>query len=382
VKSFSGLVAWFVAVFFAFASIFFAISCSTITAPELISPANGKVVLSNTPKFIWHSTSSIRYYIVQISATQDFKTHIDTLLFGDTSFVLQDTLSLGKKYYWRVIAATIQNQESPPSDIGIFKTDSGIIILTPTPADSTSQPSFSWKPFKQANFYRLMVSDKPDFSDTLIDTTTSNTSLKLNSPLEQKTYFWRIRGLVSGKPLTPWSAIRRLVAYRLTDTYFPLHWGRVQKFEQLHASGKFTPDANTWDTTLWKVDTISVSITDTFTQEGRFFYALSDTFYDIGYQLSIHHDSIFTSNFYMGNLFPSEFQYFKNWQDTAFTVRYHNDTMYMFSRHGTPVSSGYDSTVIVRLPAKGVIKQAYYKERLGQLGDPNSWELFRLTLLK
>ncbi|HKI43958.1 MAG TPA: fibronectin type III domain-containing protein, partial [Balneolales bacterium] len=76
---------------------------------------------------------------------------------------------------------------------------------------ATNQPTsltLSWNSVALASSYEVQVSVKSDFSSTLIDKSTSSTSLAISGLSNSTTYYWRVRSStlgVSGSWSTTWS---------------------------------------------------------------------------------------------------------------------------------------------------------------------------------
>ncbi|TKJ42949.1 hypothetical protein CEE36_05545 [candidate division TA06 bacterium B3_TA06] len=355
--------------------------CTGLEEPELISPADGETVMTATPKFTWHSTPDARSYSVEISAEESFAETIDSIIFKDTSFILADTLKLGQEYHWRVIARNLQGVESNPSEPETFHVQSGVGLLSPAAYDSTAWPEFSWGAYPGASSYNLTISSYADFREPFFDTTTGSTSLQWPDSLAPATYFWRVQAFDANRPLSSPSTVRRLVSYRLEDTYFPLKPGRSQTFQIVELKGFYvlgTP--NEWDTTEWDTSQYTVNVDNTFADKERLYYVLSsDSFWDIGDSVGLKDDSLFSPVFFMSELYPTESAIFRTWQDSTFTVLWDEDTLRLLYTYGLHRGS-LDSLIILRLPGQGVIEQRHYWERRAVL-DTHDWLTSRTKLL-
>lgn len=338
-------------------------SCVRLDSPELITPLGGEVLLTATPEFIWHGVPYARFYSTQLSRNADFSESLDTLIFDDTTFVMADTLLLGQTYYWRVSAHNAQGTESDPSGVESFKVKEGVDLNTPPASDSTARPSFSWSSFPQASSYSFELSLYADFRETYFDSSFSTTSLDWSDSLPPATYYWRVRAFDSGEPISSWSVVRRLVTYRLIDTYFPLYLGREQTFEWTHIVADSNTTTEVVDTVDIDVYEVTFRVKDTFWEKNRLYWVISDTLWDVGDTFSITHDSIFSLVYYMGALFPSddEASGFESWRRLPFEII--NDSsglIHTWKNHGTRGASGYDSIGILRLPGQGVVRMVHF----------------------
>lgn len=361
--------------FFALVTLF----CTRVEVPELISPVGGETLLTSTPEFIWHPATSARSYAIQISRDPVFAESIDTLVYSDTSFILADTLELGLEYHWRVVARTAQGAESEPSEPETFYIQNGVQLLTPTESDSTAWPVFSWESFSGASFYQFTLARYADFRELILDTTIGATSLTWLDSLYPATYFWKVQAIDAGDFVSSPSPTRRLVSYRLADTYFPLYIGRVQRFRLTHQEGTYNTLSK--DTTiLSSTDTIfNLTVTDSFWEESRLYWMLSDTLWDVGVTLSIHHDSVFSPHHFMGDLYPEEGSVFLSWQDLPFEVVHLPPDIILYRNSGTFGATDYDSTAIVRSLGQGT---ALMVRRTAGIPEDSvcEWELDSLEL--
>lgn len=331
-----------------------ALFCTRVEVPELISPVGGETILTSTPEFVWHPVTSARSYAIEISRDSLFAESIDTLVYSDTSFILADTLELGQEYHWRVVTRTAQGAESDPSEPETFYIQKGVQLLTPAHSDSTAWPEFSWEPFSGASTYHLLLSLYADFSQPFLDTTLSVTSFEPSDSLPPATYFWNVQAMEAGDIVSAPSPTRRLVSYRLADTYFPIYIGRVQQFRFVYQEGTYNTLSK--DTTvLSTTETIlNITVTDSFWEEERLYWTLSDTLWDVGETLSIHHDSVFSPHRFMGDLYPEDSSVFLSWQELSFEVVHLPPDIILYRQSGTFGATDYDSTAIVRSPGLGI----------------------------
>jgi hypothetical protein len=369
-----------------------ALFCTRLEVPELLSPADGETLLTATPEFIWHPASNARSYSVEISTEESFAETIDSIVFEDTSFILADTLKLGQEYHWRVTARNLQGDESDPSQAWSFKVKEGVKLLTPEPFDSTAFPEFSWEAYSGADAYRLVVTRYVDFTELFLDTTINITSFTYPDSLAPATYFWRVQALSASKPVAPWSVVRRLVGYRLKDTYFPLYLGRKQVYEWAELEGFYLlGDPDEWDTTGWDTTQVTITVKDTFWREDRLFYVLApssgevnDTLpvqlWDVGDTVAIYHDTVFSPVYPLGKLYPHHEDVFLGWSDFELETFLNGDTLMMVYEKGYHYYARHDSLKILRLPGQGTVYQQYYWATLVS-SDTHDWKITKMVLL-
>jgi len=362
-----------------------AVSCTSLHPPGLISPAGAEGLLTATPEFTWHPAGNARSYLVEISADQDFTETIDTMIFADTSFVLADTLMLGQDYYWRISSRTAQGAESQASEAETFYVKDGIQLLTPEASDSTAWPEFSWESYPGAVTYRFLISRYADFREVLLDTTLGSTSLAWPDSLPPASYFWYVQAFDGDQHVSAPSVVRRLVSYRMSDTYFPLEVGRTQTYNWFHGEGIFRLGDPVWDTTVWTTKQVTITVNDVTSEDNRFTWSLSDSFWDVGNVVGVEQDSLFAAHFFMGKLYPED-ENFRIWHDSTFDVSWFSDTLYIhfhWGRRSDGASAGaFDTIGVMRLPGKGVVRQLFYSERIiTNSTNEHSWVLDSLELI-
>ncbi len=360
------------------------ISCTTPSQPQIIGPSGGESLLTSTPDFTWTSVPSGRSYIVEISKTEDFASVIDTIIFNDTFFTLADTLELGSLYYWRVSARSAQGDQGEWSISETFRTQAGVEILSPLPADSTAWPVFSWKPYSGAASYEFSLSLYPDFEQLLLDTVINSTTFECEDSLDPATYFFRIQARSSGQPISAPSVVRRIVAYKLEDTYFPMSPDMKWNFEYSHCGGINNISTKTWDTTYDTTIMKSIEVESTYTSDGRLFFCFSDTLNDIGYAVAVENDTLFSPHYTLGNIYP-EVKQFRTWINLLDSVFWVQDTLIIQDSANTKgASATFYVHLVKRLPKLGLVEQYDYIERIIQT-DPKketrSWDLILLKLV-
>jgi hypothetical protein len=366
--------------------------CARLDQPELISPSQGEILLSANPEFVWHPVPNARSYAVEISPQSGSSESTDTIIYSDTSFLLGDTLKLGQEYHWRVTARNLQGDESDPSQTWSFKVKEGVELVTPGPRDSTAWPVFTWQSYAGADSYRLAVSCYADFREPFLDTSLETSSFTYPDSLYPATYYWRVLAVSGSQAVAPWSVVRRLVGYRLKDTYFPLFLGRKQLYEWAELEGFYLlGDPDEWDTTGWDTTQVSITVKDTFWREGRLFYVLApgsgkvnDTLpvqlWDVGDTVAICHDTVFSPVYPLGKLYPYHEDVFLGWSDFELEAFLNADTLMMVYEEGYHHYARHDSLKILRLPGQGTVYQQYYWATLVS-SDTHDWKITKMVLL-
>ncbi len=172
---------------------------STLPAPALTSPADGKINCPTTQTLNWASVTGGTSYHVQVSSDPSF----------NTSFIVKDTivvsaLSLnvsgmqnGKKYFWHV--RTINSTDSSAwSDVRSITTNLPVPVLA-SPSNKSKNialaTTFKWKPISGTSFYQIQISLDSLFGRLVFDSSfIKDTSKQVTGLLNDSTYYWRVRG--------------------------------------------------------------------------------------------------------------------------------------------------------------------------------------------
>jgi len=180
------------------------------TAPTLILPANNATFQrADTLVTMWHSVSKASGYAFQLSDTASFTRFTANDSTTDTMMAVTK-LKNSQKYYWRVSALN-SGGSGPFSSADSFTTRISVpdvpVLVLPA-AYVTGVPritTFAWNKAARSNKYELQVST--DFhvytsgdsagaflkQNVVFDTTTTDTTLQLHSPLAVSTkYYWHV----------------------------------------------------------------------------------------------------------------------------------------------------------------------------------------------
>ena len=179
--------------------------------PVLLSPSNGSTV-PPTPLLDWDDAIAATSYRLQVSTDpQFFTTVIDQVSLTQSRYqVPGGVLSSYVQYYWRVRARN-SGGWSPWVSAWSFTTTVAPpitpVLLSPTNGSTVSTtPLLDWNDVDSATSYRLQVSTVANFSTTVIDQISSNTS-QYQVPggiLSTGTqYYWRVRARNAGG-WSPW----------------------------------------------------------------------------------------------------------------------------------------------------------------------------------
>ncbi len=163
------------------------------------NPADSSEDISITPTFTWSNSALAENYQLQLSSVSDFSGITLDSTVTDASVTLTEALANETTYYWRVKASNAGG-ESNWSDAWSFTTiveaPNATQLLSPVNESdvTTLLPEFFWFDPPTSADFRFQLAASPEFSNTLLDSTLSDTSLvlvqKLDSGLD---YFWRVR---------------------------------------------------------------------------------------------------------------------------------------------------------------------------------------------
>ncbi len=166
-----------------------------LTAPTLSSPVNNAKMQPVTATIAWQTVVGSTGYEIQYSTDAAFTAPVTKT--SATSQVTLQSLVNNKEYYWRV-RATANSNSGPWSETWKFLT----VIANPTllsPADNAVSIPISgtieWNAVDGASSYRIQISTKSDFSDTVVNVNNGSTvtSYSYSGLLNATKYYWKIR---------------------------------------------------------------------------------------------------------------------------------------------------------------------------------------------
>lgn len=181
--------------------------------PELISPEDNTANLPDVFSLKWSPANLAHFYQIQISDSSHFSNSvIDTSGLINTSFMVKDTLSRNKAYFWRV-------RSFNPSDSSAWSDTLSFSTLPEAPAapqiiapadSSTNLPTnltFSWNSSGEDVSYQFQLGLDQGFTQKLDSTGIADTTLSLSDLKFNQTYYWRVKATNTGGT-SSWSEMR------------------------------------------------------------------------------------------------------------------------------------------------------------------------------
>lgn len=162
-------------------------TCTSVTAPTLVSPANGSINISTAPTLKWNSVPGAFRYDVSLD-TADGATQVIATDVSETSFTASN-LQPGRKYSWRVTAKGdpfCSPESKATSTIASFTTSGVCTASAPTlaaPADGASLPAggavdLSWQASGASSYDVYLGGSNPP---ALFASNVTSTSLRVNA---------------------------------------------------------------------------------------------------------------------------------------------------------------------------------------------------------
>lgn len=231
-----------------------------VTAPpELLFPNNAKqfsktLLEKQNITFTWENNVEIREYIFSVAKDEKFENKVFTGTSKVNFLHFEKNLPKGD-YYWRVSGKLDGNEVTVPSPYRLFSIiDSEEIklispaknaILSPEENERLASVRFSWKATDIKGRYKLMLSQKKDFSsiykESLVEFHTTGSTL----PIDDGIYYWKVSLLDNDDSILVNSLPQMLTVKKVLDApvvispkdgyvvnmsdknYLQLNWNRV-----------------------------------------------------------------------------------------------------------------------------------------------------------
>jgi hypothetical protein len=194
----------------------FTVDTTPPLAPSLISPANLSAITDTTPKFSWERIKDARTYHLLVSTNPALTSPIvDASDLRSPRYIVPKANALPNgTYFWGVSAQDAAGNVGPVSMVYTFTlTDAPTLPEAPdlqTPADRTITTlpavSFGWDTVPDGDTYQIQIDNDRRFrSPEQDDTGTSGVTTYDAAPLDDGTYFWRVRAITVGGVAGDWS---------------------------------------------------------------------------------------------------------------------------------------------------------------------------------
>jgi hypothetical protein len=180
-----------------------------LKTPKLFLPNNNSINLSKSTTLTWEIVAPMIDYRIQISTKQDFSTIFADNVIKDSDSYEMKALAVNTRYYWRIKAIN-GSDTSNWSSVWSFRTK----LVEPTllsPANGRTNFSLysplRWEKNQNNKLYSVQIATDGDFSNLMIDTTTTLAEFYIIKLMPQTKYYWRIKSFRDSLE-SDWSAIR------------------------------------------------------------------------------------------------------------------------------------------------------------------------------
>jgi hypothetical protein len=163
----------------------------------LSSPENESINQDLLITLVWFKSARAERYELRVARDSAFTQLVDSSdVLTDTSYTL-GPLSYFTNYYWRVRAVNINSpgEYSPKYSFSTLLPATTLISPANNSVDLTRNITFRWNAANGASHYKLQIAASTAFSNIIIDTTISSTSVTLGPLTNNSTYYWRVRSV-------------------------------------------------------------------------------------------------------------------------------------------------------------------------------------------
>ncbi|MTI88250.1 MAG: T9SS type A sorting domain-containing protein [Balneolaceae bacterium] len=219
----------------------FTVIPATPGIPELIAPADDSMATDTTLTLRWKQSANSSGYWIQLAADEEFGQIVSEDEFtGDTTLAVGG-LDFTSRYWWRVRGVGGgANSEWSPAFTFTTREDVPDRPVLIDPANETTGVStladLLWSGAARAASYEVQVSRTDDFSDLVLNKTTSDTTNKGVNLSGDRTYWWRVRASNSSGE-SPWSEVFHFSTQPAEGVYVTNPLGSLARGEDF---GSFT----------------------------------------------------------------------------------------------------------------------------------------------
>ena len=175
----------------------------TPDAPPIISPTAGQQNVSTTPLFKWRAGLPPLTYELQLSRSSSYSPLLQDTTVSDTSVQFPLPLANCVTYFWRVRGKNAQGFGNfSSSSFTVSFATPAVPVIVQYPDGQTNVPANArliWTGRDDCSVnYRVQVARDSAFTQLVLNTTITDTSVVLNNLLGLTTYYWKIRSENSG----------------------------------------------------------------------------------------------------------------------------------------------------------------------------------------
>lgn len=175
--------------------------------PMLIKPANNAKNIAFLPDFQWGSVARATRYQIQLSSNPGFTTDLkmDSTVNAPKTIITynRDTLKKDTVYYWRMRSENEAgwgpwSNERPFQAVFLPPSIPQLVYPANGKVNETLTVKLDWEDAKQANRYKLFISDNPSFTTKLNGSDSIHLKSEYQVPLlplildSSKTYYWTV----------------------------------------------------------------------------------------------------------------------------------------------------------------------------------------------
>jgi len=167
-------------------------------SPVLALPNKNAVNISTDTLLVWNEVDGAEKYHVQLSTKPDFSnTVVDSTGLTVTSLPV-NTLDYGTEYFWRVGAVgycgkKVWSQAWSFTTMPALAGSPVLALPNKNAVNISTDTLLVWNEVDGAEAYHVQLSTKPDFSNTVVDSTgLTVTNLPVSSLNYGAEYFWRV----------------------------------------------------------------------------------------------------------------------------------------------------------------------------------------------
>lgn len=167
-----------------------------------IAPSANAIDIALSPNLSWGSSSDADDYTLVVSANSNLSSPIVNTTVNGTSYQISG-LNYQTQYYWEVTANNADGNTVANNAVLSFTTVDEPTSPTPPGSFSLTAPSngaadqntsltLQWSASSDATSYQVKVSTNSNLSGSIVDQTTSSTSLAISGLVNSTTYYWGV----------------------------------------------------------------------------------------------------------------------------------------------------------------------------------------------